>query len=249
MSSQNYSNHYNNLGKVYNHLLFSDDDYQKYFYECLSKLLLAEPNHKVVDLGAGTCVVALAISKLNGLKHPVICIEPCESMFLEVKGNPSLELMNTDALTFSSLHIKYDRIFSRETIHHIPDNQLPILFQNLSNQLELGGLFVIDRLKRADNFPWFKKLKEKFSQKSTDFITSMLLNNGFNDVKSHDVIFPVRMIKSNLYHKLKSRYISTLSEFSDKEILEGIAELENSYSNVDEINFNYEREYIVAKVI
>jgi hypothetical protein len=62
-----------------------------------------------------------------------------------------------------------------------------------------------------------------------------LISKVYPKSKKKYFIFNVKILKSEYLKMIKNRYISTLLNFSDKQIIEGLIEINNKYKK--ELNF------------
>ena len=77
-------------------------------------------------------------------------------------------------------------------------------------------------------FPMWKALKEKFAPVSEEKFKEYLDRAGFN-VRMTTEVGTIKMTKHDWYGKLRNRVFSTLYEFSDEEIEEGLKELDQDW--------------------
>ena len=74
----------------------------------------------------------------------------------------------------------------------------------------------------------WRALQEKFAPVSEDEFQVYLEKAGFN-VRTSTEVGTVKMTKLDWYDRLRKRVFSTLYEFSDKQIEEGLVELDQEW--------------------
>lgn len=157
------------------------------------------------------------------------------------KINENFLVFNENCGDFFKRKIHFDKILFKEVIHHI--NNRSELWNNLYNSLNSKGKFLIITRPQNIKIPLFNKAKEKFKKNQPDYIDLINEAKLYNfNVKFllDDISFQVG--KEKWYQMLKDRFMSDLSTFTDEEIENGIAELEDeligdTVNIIDEIVF------------
>ena len=88
------------------------------------------------------------LARLGKLSQPVLCVDPVQEM-LDVALNNKLENIETlceTAEEFTARKIKYDKILIKGTVHHFPAENINKIFTGIYNQLNAGGILVIEKL-------------------------------------------------------------------------------------------------------
>ena len=91
---------------------------------------------------------SVQLARLGKLQHPVLCVEPVREM-LDVAVSNQLEGIETlceTAEEFVKKDIKYDKIIMKGCVHHFPRNHLQDIFKGVYNQLNEGGILLIDKV-------------------------------------------------------------------------------------------------------
>ena len=91
---------------------------------------------------------SVQLARLGKLQHPVLCVEPVKEM-LDVAVSNQLEGIETlceTAEEFVKKDIKYDKIIMKGCVHHFPRNHLQDIFKGVYNQLNEGGILLIDKV-------------------------------------------------------------------------------------------------------
>lgn len=131
-------------------------------------------------------------------------------------------------------------------MHHFTE---PVkIFRGLKAHLRTGGELLVVRAGVATSFPFFTKADNAYGEVmekcSKEPVTAMLREANFRVEVSEEKVF-LGIEKSRWYKMLRDRFQSSMSEFTDKEIEDGIDELEEGklkglglYDDV-EIHYSY----------
>ena len=249
MQEQNFEDHYTNLGQSYKENERRHDEHVREHMEYLSKHLNCEPYHKVVEVGAGTCICSRELIDIANIKESVLCVDYSASMLKNGENLPYIKTLHLDGLSFSKLDMKYDRIFLRAALHNFGKEVIPEFLSNVYKQLNEGGIFVNIAMHGCDNRPWFKKLKEVFPKThiSAEYYMEELKKAGFDEVSNHVERTNVAITKQSLFKTFRQRYVTLFEFISDSEIEEGITEIEEQYPKQEVIKFVDLYDFTVAK--
>ena len=249
MPEQNFKDHYTNLGQSYKENERRHDEHVREHMEYLSKHLKCEPYHKVVEVGAGTCICSRELIDIANIKESILCVDYSASMLKNGENFPYIKTLHLDGLSFSKLNMKYDRIFLRAALHNFGKDAIPEFLCNVYEQLNEGGIFVNIAMHGCDNRPWFKKLKEVFpiTHIPAEYYMEELKRAGFAHVSNHVEKTNVAVPKKNLFKAFRQRYVTLFEFIGDDEIEEGITEIEEQYSNQEVIEFVDLYDFTVAK--
>ena len=249
MPEQNFADHYANLGRSYEEDERRHDEHVREHMEYLSKYLKCESYHKVVEVGAGTCICSRELIEIANMKEPVLCVDYSASMLKNGENLPYIKTLHLDGLSFSKLNMKYDRIFLRASLHNFGKETIPEFLCNVYKQLNAGGIFVNIAMHGCDNRPWFKKLKEVFpiTHIPAEYYMEELKKAGFEEVSNHVERTNVAITKQRLFKAFRQRYVTLFEFISDDEIEAGITEIEEQYPNQEVIEFVDLYDFTVAK--
>ena len=121
---------------------------------------------------------------------------------------------------------KCNKILINMSAHLFPDPQGT--FYKAYKYLPEDCLLVAT-VRSQPTFPMWRSLREKFvRQVSKDEVKTYLDKAGFNVEKTTEVGV-VKMTKLDWYDRLRKRVFSTLYEFSDEQIEEGLRELDQEW--------------------
>ncbi|MCP4109308.1 MAG: class I SAM-dependent methyltransferase [Desulfobacteraceae bacterium] len=220
--------HYNSVSASYND--FFSDSYMQWVTDLIVKLLCLHPDDIVADIGGGTGSVSHLVFEKAGLKNKVLCVDPSDSMLAEAGKLKGVKTLCLDAHSFAEdKSDKYDKILVNGAVHHFADRIL--LWNRLSKQMNKNGRLLIITRPETPFLPFFKAALTTFStgQPASELLAAELEEAGFQaEVAVHS--YSVNFEKNRWYYLLRSRFMSNLHDFTDDEIEDGIAELEQVYS-------------------
>jgi 2-polyprenyl-3-methyl-5-hydroxy-6-metoxy-1,4-benzoquinol methylase len=239
----NLERHYKDVAKVYEGAFFYESGvYQEWTLKLLQEHLQlgdSPSSLRLADVGGGTgnYTELLAVQ----LRDPVLCVDMSEQMLKVAAERKGVITKCQDAVTFalSSDVITYDRILLKEVIHHIPATEMAAMYAGLRKQLASGGRIVTITRPQEVDYPLFTAAREVWrkNQHSAKQIANAIGASGL-DVKCMEAVYIATMPKQNWFDMVRSRFWSTFSAFSDKELEEGIAELAAKYADVDTVQFD-----------
>jgi trans-aconitate methyltransferase len=223
----NHSNHYDSIAKKFNALWQFSQEYKNFVIEHIHQSLELNSQDIFVDIGGGTGMFTQRLAQEASLAK-AYCIEPSAQMCLEASSLDDVEALHTDAHGFIASNRFYTKILFKEVIHHIPERS--IFWISVHDQLPIQGkLLIITRPQDVD-FPFWQEAKYAFksNQPPLSLLIEELEHVGFSvDVLSDTHTF--ELTKENWFSMLRHRFMSDLSNFSDKAIEEGIREIDSHY--------------------
>jgi len=185
-------------------------------------------NDLVVDIGGGTGSLAHSVWKRAGLKHPVVCVEPCKGMVEVARKKEGINVVHATAEEFVQLgSYQFTKVLVCCCSHLF--NQMELVFTEVAKQLPSGGVcLVIDR-HQDTTVPLFKVALDLHigghSHSFAENVSKLVKPMGVI-VATTTEILEYKMKKSLWYSVLRNRYISYLHQLTDEEIEDGIKELE-----------------------
>mgnify|MGYP001197705058 CR=1 FL=1 len=206
----------------------SSNSYIKSFNKFLIKEIKLNKNSEILDIGCGRGkILGNLTSKLRLIKKPIgIDIEQHKDRDKRIIFN------KTDAINYLKKNRKkFDLILLKQTIHFLPLKDIKKLLLLCINSLNSGGRIAIFTLATSKNeIPTFVKMKKKLNkslkrdQKILRFING-LYPGGFSKIFS----FKVKISRQKYVEMIENRYISTLLNLSNAEIIQGISEINRDY--------------------
>jgi len=186
---------------------------------------------KILDIGCGRGKILENLSnKLNLINKPI-------GLDLENHKDKSKKMIfkKIDALTYvKKTKFTFDLILIKQTIHLLKKKQAIKLLSICKSILNPNGKIIILSLDPSKNeIPTFQLMKKKLKnslKKDEKLFNLILKNKAKMNVKKFT--YEVQILKSKYLQMIRNRYISTLLNFTDKQIKDGIIEIKNDYGNV-----------------
>ena len=137
----------------------------------------------------------------------------------------------------SKTKINFDLILIKQTIHLVKKNQINKLLLICKNKLNTNGKIIILSLDPHKNeIPAFDLMKKKLKQSLKRDKSLFQLIKKFNtNLTVKKFIFNVKISKNKYLQMIKNRYISTLLNFTEKQIQNGLNEIDKKYKK--KLNF------------
>ena len=205
-------------------------EFQKLNYEC-----------NILDLGCGTGhYLQEVIKSQNNIKFkiPITGVDLSQKMIDIFNSKKEFQGHCKSADIFiSSKRETYDRIISKEVIHHIKD--ISNFAKNINNALTKDGKALIITRPKKTTIPFSKSCHELFSKSQPDFShIKKELQKSMVSFVTKEISIPVKIKKEHFYQMIRNRFMSCFNELTDKKIDESINELNHFFSNDDVIEFN-----------
>ena len=209
----------------------SSQKYIKSFNSFLLKQVKLDKNSRILDIGCGRGKILANLSlKLKLLNKPI-------GLDIENHKDKSKKMIfkKIDALIFvSKTKINFDLILIKQTIHLLKKKQATKLLSMCKNKLNPNGKIIILSLDPKKNeIPAFSLMKKKLqiSLNNDEKLFKLILKNKFKII-TKKFIYDVQILKTKYLQMIKDRYISTLLNFNNKQILNGMNEIKNNYKKV-----------------
>ncbi len=209
----------------------SSQKYINSFNRFLIKNFNLNSNSKILDIGCGRGKILGALNSKLKLK-----IKPLGIDIINNKNRDKrINFKRIDALNYSITdNQKFDLILIKQTIHLMKLAEIKRLLRLLKKKLNSKGKILIFTLETNDNeIPTFKLMKHKLEQslrKDKEILKIITKLYPFRVKKRF--FFDVKVKKKEYLKMIKSRYISTLLTFSNKQLDLGVQEIELKYKDI-----------------
>ena len=209
----------------------SSQKYIKSFNRFILKQVKLNRNSRILDIGCGRGKILANLSnRLRLLNKPI-------GLDIENHKDKSKKIIfkKIDALSYvSKTKITFDLILIKQTIHLLKKKQAIKLLSICKNKLSPNGKIVILSLDPKKNeIPTFQLMNKKLniSLKKDEKLFNLILKNQ-NKIVIKKFVFHVQILKTKYLQMIKNRYMSTLLNFSNSQINNGINEIKKDYGNV-----------------
>ena len=209
----------------------SSEKYINFFNKFILKHVSLNKHSRILDIGCGRGKILGNLSnKLKLSKKPIgLDIENHKDK------NKKIIFKKIDALSFvSKTKITFDLILIKQTIHLLKKKQATKLLSICKDKLNPKGKIIILSLDPKKNeIPTFTLMKKKLliSLNKDEKLFNLILKNRAK-MKVKKFTYEVKILKNKYLQMIRNRYISTLLDFTNKQIKDGIIEIKNDYGNI-----------------
>ena len=186
---------------------------------------------KILDIGCGRGKILENLSnKLNLINKPI-------GLDLENHKDKSKKMIfkKIDALTYvKKTKFTFDLILIKQTIHLLKKKQAIKLLSICKSILNPNGKIIILSLDPSKNeIPTFQLMKKKLknSLKKDEKLFNLIFKNQ-NKIIIKKFVFNVQILKTKYIQMIKNRYISTLLNFTNQQLNNGLNEIKKDYGKV-----------------
>ena len=204
---------------------------QKYIYSInsfLLKQIKLNKKSRILDIGCGRGKILANLSeRLNLLNKPI-------GLDIENHKDKSKKIIfkKVHGLNFiSKTQITFDLILIKQTIHLLKKGQILKLLKICRKKLNPNGKIIIMSLDPKKNeIPTFNLMKKKLnvSLKKDEKLFNLIFRND-SQIMIKKFIYNVQISKIKYLKMIKNRYISTLLNFTDSQIIIGLNEIKKKY--------------------
>ena len=201
------------------------------FNQFILKQANLDKHSRILDIGCGRGKILGNLSnKLKLSKKPL-------GLDIENHKDKSKKIIfkKIDALSFvSKTKLTFDLILIKQTIHLLKKKQAKKLLSICKNKLNPNGKVIILSLDPKKNeIPTFPLMKEKLRislNKDEKLFDLIFKNKSKLNIKKFT--YEVKILKNKYLQMIRNRYMSTLLNFTDEELKNGIIEIKNDYGNL-----------------
>ena len=207
----------------------SSKSYISQFNKFLETKINLNKKSKILDIGCGRANIISALQKKYKFKNKPVGIDIIANN--DVKKN--IEFKRIDALKYLKRQDKYDLILIKQTIHFFSRTNLNRVLNLAKRSLNTKGKILIFSLKTKNNkIPCFEKMRKnlKKSLKRDEYLFKIIKKN-LKKTKNFYFNFNVTISKKRYLWMIKSRYISCLLDLKERDINNGLNEIELKYNN------------------
>lgn len=209
----------------------SSEKYINSFNKFILKQVKLDQDSRILDIGCGRGKILGNLSnKLKLSKKPL-------GLDIENHKDKSKKIIfkKIDALSFvSKTKLTFDLILIKQTIHLLKKKQAIKLLSICKDKLNPKGKIIILSLDPKKNeIPTFPLMKEKLRislNKDEKLFDLIFKNKSKLNIKKFT--YEVKILKNKYLQMIRNRYMSTLLNFTDEELKDGIIEIKNDYGNV-----------------
>ena len=221
----------NSLKNWDNKTWLSSQKYITSFNSFILKQVKLNRNSRILDIGCGRGKILANLSnKLRLLNKPI-------GLDIENHKDKSKKIIfkKINALSYVlKTKITFDLILIKQTIHLLKKKQAIKLLSICKNKLKPNGKIIILSLDPKKNeIPTFQLMNKKLniSLKKDEKLFNLILKNQ-DKIIITKFVFHVQVLKTKYLQMIKNRYISTLLNLSNKQINNGINEIQKNYGKV-----------------
>ena len=209
----------------------SSQNYIHSFNSFLLKQVKLDKNSRILDIGCGRGKILADLSIKLKLQNKPIGLD------IESHKDKSKKIIfkKIDAMNFvSKTKITFDLILIKQTIHLLKKQQILKLLLICKKILSPNGKIIVLSLDPQKNeIPTFHLMKKKLNislKKDKRLFDMIIKDNPKTIIKKF--IYSVQISKLKYLEMINNRYISTLLNFTDKEIINGLNEVIRKYKKI-----------------
>lgn len=230
--------HYKMLAENYDDLWEYSPEFINFIGNKIIEYLELKSTDLLVDLGCGTGIYTKKVRDLANLLNPVVCVDICSKMLGQIPNKRQFKLLNMDARNFTQIPGKYDKIFSKQMLHHVPEDDKKYLIKSLFEKLKFGGIFLIIMLPPTVEYPLFEAALKRYEELEPPYQNLVEILEDTGAITTVDFIeYSVSVEKFKYFQMVQNRYMSMLSTFTDEEINRGINEIAQKFFDYSILNF------------
>ena len=215
----------------------SSNKYIQSFNRFLLTQIKLDKNSRILDIGCGRGKIIGSLSSKTQFKNKPIGID----IVHHKDKDKRIEFRKIDALTFFlNNKKKFDLILIKQTIHLLTIRDIKKLIINCKKNLSSKGAILVFSLDPKKNqLPTFNKMQRELKKSLLKDIRILRLLLQLSSIKiSKKFVYEVKITKKEYLKMLKMRFISTLLSMSNKDLSNGIKEINSKYKNILKFNDN-----------
>ncbi|MFD0003528.1 class I SAM-dependent methyltransferase [Streptomyces sp. NPDC127178] len=231
MEGRDVRGHYEGLAAEYDEHWVYGSGYVPWMSGRIAEALRLGPTDRIADIGSGTGLFAREVAQQLQPGHPILCVDPSETMLSQLGTPPPVGLTpvvaSAEDIAEGRTRLPYeqlDAMWLKESVHHVADPARTL--RGLAERLAPGGRLLVVMLPATIQYPLFEAALARFEELQPDpaVIEGHLRAAGLEAGLSH-VEHELRIDRDKYFGMVHARYMSLLSTFSDSEIEKGIEEM------------------------
>ena len=207
---------------------------------CVLRNVPIYPDDVVVDIGSGTGEIPHNVWKQVQMKNPILCVDPSKDMLEVASKKDGLDTLLATAEDFFSpkfAHISFNKVLMCGCIYFFTD---PVsVFTNLKERLPADGVCIVTYATNISPLP--AEIWQYFNQRNYRREEDCKI---FDTVglkwRLVEVAEKVSSPKSVWYNTLRSRGFYSLNRYSDEQLEEEIAKMEEQYRGQEMLDVEVE---------
>ena len=206
----------------------SSKDYIKKFNLFLVRHIKLDSSSEILDVGCGRGKILGSLSSKLKLKKKPLGID----LINHKDKDKRIKFKKINALNFFlNNKKKFDLIIIKQTIHLFQLSEIKkILRLSKKNLTSRGKIFIFSLDINKNEIPTFKLMKNKLVKSLIrDKKIFNLIIKSNNKVIKKKFFYKVKITKKKYLNMIRNRYISTLLTFTNKELSEGLKEINLEY--------------------
>ena len=215
----------------------SSKKYIKSFNNFILKHVNLSKNSQILDIGCGRGKILGNLSTKLRLKKKPIGIDIEKHIDRDLR----IRFKKVDAISFFAHNKKkFDFILVKQTIHFFSLYNIKKLINCCRKNLNPNGTILVFTLDPYNNeIPSFRLMKKKLNKslQRDKIILKLLFELNFIKVPKK-FIYKVKITKKKYVKMIQSKFISILLPFKEKEIFNGIKEINATFNNIIRFNDN-----------
>ena len=206
----------------------SSQDYISCFIKFLFNNIKLNSNSMILDIGCGRGKILGSLNSKLKLKSKPLGIDVIDHKDKDKR----IHFKKINALKFFAKNkYKFDLILIKQTIHLLSLIEIKQLLNISKTSLTSNGKIFIFTLDTDKNeIPTFKLMKNKLSKsvRRDKEILKVIIKLNAQVVKKN-FFYKVKITKKKYLNMIQNRYISTLLNFTKKELNKGLGEIQLKY--------------------
>ena len=172
----------------------------------------------------------------------VACADPSPAMLAQVPASDRVIPVQASAEDLAAgraslPHDRYDAILLKESLHHVPAHDRPVVITGLTRLLAPGGRILVVMLPARISYPLFPEALTLYEARQPDpaVIAALMDAAGLRAELTYDS-FPLTFATDRYLQMVRDRYMSLLADFTDEQLEAGITRIRREHPG-DHVSF------------